>query len=138
MMAEPTDNRIEALARQKLEGKSYSEIRADLMDSGLSETEVSSLIRQVDKKVLQEAVEGNRTDRAGQLYRVGLVFAVGGLIISIVFNLGVIPVNLPALVVYTPFIAGILLMFYGRMQQRKKPPAQAKGPGPIRRRRPFK
>ncbi|MFH0759457.1 MAG: hypothetical protein V2B15_19375 [Bacteroidota bacterium] len=132
------DIRIEELARQKLEGKSYSEIRADLLASGLSGTEVSSLIRQVDNKVLQSAVEGNRADRASKLYRVGLVVAIGGLVLSIMFNLGLIAVNLPAMAVYAPFIAGILLMFYGRMQQRKQPQAQAKGPGPIRSRRPFK
>lgn len=138
MMAEPTDNRIESLARQKLEGKSYGEIRAELLGSGLSETDVSRLIRQVDEKVLEETVTFSRTDRAGQFYRVGLVFAIGGLILSILFNLGLVAVNLPALAVYSPFIAGILLMFYGRMQQRKQPPVQAKGPGPIRSRRPFK
>jgi hypothetical protein len=137
-MTDQIDNRIEELARQKLEGRSYSEIRADLLASGLSGIEVSNLIRQVDEKVLEETVTGSRTDRAVQLYRVGLVIAIGGLILTILFNLGLIPVNLPALAVYAPFIAGILLMFYGRMQQRKQSPAQAKGPGPIRSRRPFK
>jgi len=137
-MEENPENMIEALARQKLEGRSYSEIRAELLDSGLSGTEVSNLIRQVDEKVLEETVTVSRTDIAGQLYRVGLVFAIGGLILSIIFNLGLVAVNLPALAVYAPFIAGILLMFYGRMLQRKKSPAQAKGPGPIRSRRPFK
>jgi len=137
-MAEKIDQRIDELARQKLDGKSYSEIRAELLDSGLSETEVSSLIRQVDEKVLKEAVLGSKTDRSNLLYRAGLFLAIGGLLISVVFNLGFVKVNLPELAVYAPFITGILVMFYAKMQQRRQAQTKAKGPGPIRRQRPFK
>jgi hypothetical protein len=41
-------------------------------------------------------------------------------------------------VVYAPFIAGILLMFYGRMMQRRQPEKKKEGTGAIRRKRPFK
>lgn len=137
-MVKTTDYNIEKLVREKLGGKSYSEIRSELFESGLSEEEVSSLIRQVDQKVLEATTREGKMDRARQWYRAGLFLAITGLIISIAYNAGIILGNLPALAVYSPFIVGILVMFYGRMMQRRRPGSLEKGPGPIRRKRPFK
>lgn len=132
------EERIEILVREKLEGKSYTEIRASLLDSGLSKEEISDLIRKVDEKVLEETLRGNRMEMPKKIYRAGLILAITGLIISILFNAGLILTNTAPLIVYTPFLLGILLMFYGRMARRREPPAADTGPGPIRRRRPFK
>lgn len=129
--------RIEELAREKLGGKSYSEIREELKSEGMAAGEISQLIRQVDEKVLKETLEQGSRQKTQQWYRWGLVMAVVGLILSIGYNAGIILSRFPALLVYSPFLAGILLMFYGRMQQRKKPDS-ADGPGPIRKKRPYK
>ena len=137
-MAKFSESRIEELAREKLEGKSYSEIRSELLASGLSDDAVSSLIRQVDEKVLAAATSEDKMGRATQWYRSGLFLAIAGLIISIAYNAGIILGNIPALAVYSLFIAGILVMFYGRMLQRRQPGNCEKGPGPIRKRRPYK
>ena len=113
------ENRIEELAREKMAGKSYSTIREELSESGMTAEEISHLIRQVDERVLSEtAIQGN-PNRAQQWYRFGLILAVIGLILSIAYNAGIILENLPALLIYSPFFAGILLMIYGRFQQRK-------------------
>lgn len=130
--------RIEALAREKLEGKSYSEIRAELKASGMPEEEISLLIRKVDEKVLADTIAEGKPDKVQQWYRGGKILAVAGLALSIVFNVGLILQNLPPLVVYAPFIAGILLMFYGRLLQRRQPNKEKKGPSPIRNKRPYK
>ncbi|MCK5066284.1 MAG: hypothetical protein KAR16_02540 [Bacteroidales bacterium] len=132
------NNRIEELAREKLEGKSYSRIREELRASGMVAEEVSRLIRQVDERVLSETVEQGERHRAQQWYQAGLILAVAGLILSIGYHAEMILTNLPSLAVYSPFIAGILLMFYGRMVQRKRPDPSPKGPGPIRKKRPYK
>jgi hypothetical protein len=132
------DNRIEELVREKLEGKSYSKIREELKDSGMSPEEISQLIRLVDQRVLKETVEQGNRQRTQQWYRWGLVLAVAGLILSIVYKAGMVLTHLPAIVVYSPFIAGILLMFYGRMMQRKRTDPTPGGPGPIRKKRPYK
>ena len=129
---------IEELAKEKLGGTSYGEIRAELKESGMSPDEIKRLIRQVDERVLAEAVSHVQADKARQWYRVGLVLAVAGLALSIAFNAGILLRGLPPLAVYTPFLAGILLMFYGRLLQRRKPDTEQKGPGPIRRKRPYK
>ena len=129
--------RIEELAREKLGGKSYSEIREELKSEGMTTGEISQLIRQVDEKVLKETLEQGSQQKIQQWYRWGLVLAVAGLILSIGYNAGMILKRFPALLVYSPFLAGILLMFYGRMQQRKKPD-RTDGPGPIRKKRPYK
>ena len=132
------DPRIEDLVREKLEGKSYSNIREELGASGMSPEEIALLIRQVDKRVLRETVELGDKQRKPQWYRLGLILAVAGLLLSIAYKRGMIMTHLPALAVYAPFLAGILLMLYGRMLQRKKPDPIPKGPGPIRKKRPYK
>lgn len=130
--------RIEELVRQKLEGRSYTEIRTELEESGLSSDEINTLLRKVDEKVLEEAVKEGIPDKAGQWHRIGLALAVLGLLLTIAFNLGAVLHGFPPLAVYSPFIAGILLMFYGRMVQRRKPEKKEEGTGAIRRKRPFK
>lgn len=137
-MRELSKEEIEQLSRQKLEGKSYSELRADLANSGLSTEEVSKRIRQVDEIVLKAETEQKHSAKARQWHRIGMVLAVCGLLISIAFNVGFILTGFPPWLVYSPFFAGILLMFYGRKQQRKQPELYKKGPGRIRSKRPYK
>lgn len=137
-MEKKQEKLIEELAGEKLEGKSYSEIRSELMESGMSADEISKIIRQVDEKVLAEATSGAMPDKAKQIYRGGLILAVTGLAISIAFNAGLILKSFTPLAVYAPFLAGILLMFYARLLQRRKPDDKPKGPGPIRKKRPYK
>jgi hypothetical protein len=132
------EHKIEELARQKLEGKSYTEIREELRASGMKEEELGLLIRKVDDRVLKETLEQGERQRTPQYYRWGLVLAVAGLILSILYNAGLVFTGLPALAVYAPFLLGILLMFYGRMVQGKKPASTSRGPGPIRKKRPYK
>lgn len=132
------ENRIEELVREKIDGKSYSTIREELSESGMTAGEISSLIRQVDEKVLSESAKQGDRERAQQWYRFGLILAVTGLILSIVYNAGIIFENLPALLLYSPFFAGILVMFYGRAIKRKQSAPPDKGPGAIRKRRPYK
>ncbi len=137
-MEKDLDKLIEELAEEKLKGYSYSEIRAELKESGMSPEKISKLIIKVDEKVLAETVSKAQPDKAQQWYRVGLILAVIGLALSIAFNAGIILQNLPSLAVYAPFLAGILLMFYGKMLKRRKPDTEPKGPSPIRKKRPYK
>ena len=132
------ENRIEELAREKLEGKSYTKIREELRASGGEEEELGRLIRQLDERVLKETQEQGERQRSPNHYRWGLVLAVAGLILSILYNAGLVLPRLPAWAAYSPFLAGILLMFYARMKQRKKSASASRDPGPIRRRRPYK
>jgi hypothetical protein len=137
-MVDLPEIRWEELAREKLEGKSYSEIRAELAGSGLTEEEVSRIIRKVDEIVLKAETGKKQQERSRLWYRAGLFLAVLGLIIAIAFNAGIILENLSALLVYSPFLAGILVMLAGKMMRRRQPGTHEGGPGPIRKRRPFK
>jgi len=133
-----SESRIEELVREKMEGKSYSLIHEELSGSGMNEEEISLLIRQVDERVLSETVKQVAPDRAQQWYRSGMVLAVIGLILTIAYNAGIILKNFPALLIYSPFIAGILVMFYGRFLQRRQPSPGDSGTGAIRSKRPYK
>jgi hypothetical protein len=107
-MSTDSESRIEELAREKMEGKSYSSIRNELEESGMNDGEISFLLRQVDERVLGETVKQGDRDRAQQWYRTGLI------------------------------LAGILVMFYGRSLRKKQSASTDKGTGAIRRKRPFK
>jgi hypothetical protein len=133
-MVDLPEIRWEELAREKLEGKSYSEIRAELAGSGLTEEEVSRIIRKVDEIVLKAETGKKQQERSRLWYRAGLFLAVLGLIIAIAFNAGIILENLSALLVYSPFLAGILVMLAGKMMRRRQPGTHEGGPGPIRKR----
>ena len=137
-MSKVTESKIEELAREKMEGKSYSTIRDELSESGMADSEITNLIRQVDERVLSQTLKQASPDRAQQWYRSGLVLAVIGLILTIAFNAGIILKNLPAMVIYFPFFAGILVMAYGRYQQKKHSAPSETGTGTIRRKRPYK
>ena len=132
------ESRIEELVGEKLAGKSYSTIREELVKSGMSDKEISNLIRQVDERVLSETVKLGDRDRAQHWYRIGLILAVIGLILSIAYNAGILLENLPALLIYSPFFVGILVMFYGRSLQKKQSVPTDNGTGAIRRKRPYK
>lgn len=137
-MSSDIDSRIETLVREKMEGKSYSTIREELAGSGMSDEEISRLIRQVDERVLSETVkEGNR-GKVKQLYRIGLILAIAGLILSIAYNAGIIMKGLHAMLAYSPFLVGILIMIYARTLQRKQSDPPDNGTGAIRKRRPYK
>ena len=123
---------------QKLEGKSYSDIRAQLTESGSTEEEVIHAIKEIDKKVLQAEIEQGHRDQSRSWNRIGLILAIVGLLLTIGSNTGLILKDIPRLVVYGPFFAGILLMIYGKMLVRKTPDPFKNGPGRIRSKRPYK
>jgi Flp pilus assembly protein TadB len=137
-MHKDSDQRLEELAQQKLDGKSYSDIRKDLAKSGMKEEEISRLIRQVDERVLKETLDQGKRQQTKQWHLRGLILAVAGLLLTILYKAGLVFTQVPALLVYTPFLFGVLLMFYGRMLQRRALDQSSKGPSPIRKKRPYK
>jgi hypothetical protein len=132
------DSDIQELVQRKLDGESYSQIRTDLAERGLKDEEIKDVIREVDEQVLQAETGQRAQDHARRWYLTGLVIAIAGLILSIAFNGGYILTHLPPWLVYCPFLAGIVIMFYGRMLQRRKPSSTKKGSDRIRSKRPYK
>ena len=132
------DSRIESLAKQKMDGKSYSAIREELAASGMSDEEIRKLIRQVDERVLNKTVQDSAKEKVQLWYRIGLIVAIGGLVLSIAYNAGLVLRSFPAWLAYSPFLAGIVLMIYARALQRKQSGPQDTGTGAIRKRRPYK
>lgn len=132
------DKEIEILVRQKLEGESYTQIRTDLTDRGLSEEEIRATIREVDERVLRTEIELGKRNRSRSIYWVGLALAIIGLLLAVGSNAGIILRDVPRWIVYSPFFAGILLMFYARMLQRRQVNPLATDSDRIRRKRPYK
>lgn len=132
------ESRIETLVREKMGGKSYSTIRKELAEAGMSDEEISRLIRQVDDRVLSETVLQGSRKKVQHWYRTGLILAIAGLILAIAYNGGILMKELPAWLAYSPFLTGIILMIYARTLQRKQSDPPDDGSGPIRKRRPYK
>ena len=129
---------IDALVEQKLNGKSYSILRAQLSEQGFSENEIRETITKVDEKVLQAEIGVKHLGKTRQWYRTGFVLAVLGIILTLSASRGIFLEGLPKWIIYSPFFAGILIMFYGRKSQRQQPGLYEKGPGRIRKKRPYK
>lgn len=132
------DSRIETLAKEKMGGKSYSSIRKELSESGMPEEEIKSLIRLVDERVLSETMKDGSKEKVRLWYRIGLFVAIGGLVLSIAYNSGILMGEQPAWLAYSPFFAGVVIMIYARALQRKQSGPPDTGTGAIRRRRPYK
>lgn len=129
---------IEEMVQQKLEGESYTQIRSNLSNQGLTDEEIKSTIRLVDEGVLRSEIEQGNQNRAKSWYRIGIALSVAGLMLTIGANAGWIFQGIPRWAVYSPFFAGILLMIYGRRQLQKQANPFEKGPGNIRQKRPYK
>jgi hypothetical protein len=137
-MEKLSDSTIEEYVQQKLEGKSYSEIKSRLRESGLSDEAVREAIRQIDDRVLREEVSRVYLKRSRQIYWAGITLAILGLCITIAFNAGLLLAGRSRVLVYSPFFAGIILMAYARMMQRKTHDPFERKPGKIRNKRPNK
>jgi hypothetical protein len=132
------ESTIEEMVRQKLDGESYSRIRAELGEQGLSDQEIRQAIRIIDKKVLEAELNQKHLGRSKQWYRAGIFMASLGLILTIGINRRIILEDVPKWIAYAPFFAGIVMMLYARFSRQKPPGSPDPGPGPIRRRRPYK
>jgi hypothetical protein len=137
-MSAEGDSRIELLVKQKMDGKSYSTIREELAESGMPEEEIKKLIRQVDERVLSETMQNGTKEKVRLWYRIGLIVAIGGLVLSIAYNVGFALRGFPAWAAYSPFFVGIVVMIYARALQRKQSDPPDTGTGAIRKRRPYK
>jgi hypothetical protein len=132
------ENEIEELVERKREGKSYAEIRAELGERGLSEQEIRRAIRKIDEKVLDAELNQKQRSKSNQWYRVGIFIATLGLILTLGANRGIILEGVPKWIVYAPFFAGIVMMLAGRYAKPAPSGPKQSGPGPIRRKRPYK
>ena len=119
MMEKLPEGEIEKYVQQKLDGRSYSEIRSQLKESGLPDSGVTEAIRVIDEKVLEAETGRESRKQARRVYWAGLALAVAGLLISIAYNAGVFLTGWNRLIVYAPFFIGIVLMFYARRLQRR-------------------
>jgi len=77
------DQVLEDMVKQKLEGESYSQIKAELAKLGFSQKDISEAMNMIDDKVLRAEIEHVSLGRSKQFYRVGLILAVIGLVFTI-------------------------------------------------------
>ena len=137
-MEKLSENILDELVQQKLEGESYTRIRARLAEKGLSGEEIRTTIREVDERVLRAEIDRGRKERAKSWYWIGLALAITGLLFTIGSNAGWIFQGMPKWILYGPFFVGILLMYYGRRLQQKQLDPFNRRPERIRKKRPYK
>lgn len=132
------ESTYDELARRKLEGESYTAIRKELNEMGLSDEEIHEAIRRIDEKVLDSAMDQKQTVKLKQWYGAGVFLAILGLLLTLGASRGIILQGIPRWVVYIPFFIGMGLMAYGKYARPKPTPPAEKGPGRIQRKRPYK
>ncbi len=126
------------MAQRKLEGESYSEIRKELATYNLEGDELRRVMKMIDEQVLKEEMNRKAEGRNRQWYLAGVILASVGLLLTLGASRGIILSDMPRWIVYSPFFGGIALMLYSRYAGRKKSEPENEGPGPIRRKRPYK
>jgi hypothetical protein len=129
---------LNEMAARKLEGESYNKIRKELAESGLEGDELRKVMRMIDELVLKEEMNRKAEGRTRQWYWAGVILASVGLVLTLGSNRGIILANVPRWIVYSPFFGGIALMLYSRYSGRRRSETEKEGPGPIRRKRPYK
>ena len=98
---------------KKKDGMSFSHIRKDLEDKGLSNEQISVIIRSIDHKIITDEVSKSNKSIGKQMIFMGLVLTSLGLFITIATYSGFIDMGDQYLLSYGPIFGGIGLIAIG-------------------------
>ena len=95
---------------KKVAGMSFSEIRKELAVRGVDEEGIRIIIGSIDNKILSGEYSKLSNRQGSELFWMGLVFLVGGIILSIGSYMGWIGMGNYFFVAYGPVLGGASLM----------------------------
>ena len=98
---------------KKLDGMSLSEIRENLEKKGLSEEQVSVVIRSIDNKILRGVNNKAGNSFANEFIYIGLALILIGLFITIATYTGFISLGNRTVLMFGPILGGIGIMAMG-------------------------
>ena len=114
------DDRVEYCLEQKIKGKTYSYLREEMKAEGISEENISAIIKETDRQFLSELIDTGVVHES-RFYLIvgGLALIIIGVSISIATYYRAVksPYGGEYLIVYGPVLTGISMIFY---EQRKK------------------
>lgn len=112
---------IEKYAQQKLEGKSFSEIRNELKSINLTQDEINALIKEIDSEVLKREVENINEESGKEKLIIGYALLVIGLIITTLMYLGVINARLIYILGFGPILVGFYMVYKAKNKKKEEP-----------------
>ena len=103
----------EFLVKRK-NGMDISEIRKELLISGVDKEGVTIIVRSIDNKLLHGVLSKQEKNRKSQLFYSGLAIAIVGIIITIGSFFGYFGTGSYGVLVYGPVLGGASMMAAGR------------------------
>ena len=115
-----TQQEIESLAKRKIGGESYADIRRDLENRGFNEQQVRDIITQVDEVVLERETNppGRISTRSVRI--AGYVLASLGVLLYIGYYLQWWTASSYKMIIFLPMIAGLVLIWSARFVERRR------------------
>ena len=97
----------------------FDKVRPELIQRGLTEDEIKTIVRQVDDELQIRLISGQNP--SPQLIVIGIVILVVGLILTVGVYAGLFPSirSYIALFGYVPIVAGIAMIFVSLKRKRK-------------------
>ena len=112
---------IEKYAQQKLEGKSFSEIRNELKSINLTQDEINALIKEIDSEVLKREVENVNNEDGKEKLIIGYVLLIIGLIITTLMYLGIINAKFIYILGFGPILVGFYMVYKAKYKKKEEP-----------------
>jgi hypothetical protein len=100
----------------------FDRVRQELTAQRMSEDEIKSIVRGVDEALQQELVRGGTQSMRDNLFRIGLVLTVAGLLLTVATLAGFIePDGFGTFIAYGPLLIGISMIIAAKRSGRKRP-----------------
>lgn len=97
--------------REKIAGKDYSTIRAELTQKGFDDPEIKELISEIDEVLLKEEMNKSVLLKKTELKSIGIVLIVLGLFVTIGSFTGLIPMPGYFTILVGPITVGAFILF---------------------------
>ena len=107
------------IAKSQKEGFEIDQIRKELEPQGVSEEDISAIVRLVDNEIQKRAINTSVGNKSKELMGIGAVLTAVGLGITIATYTGVIQMGNSFMLMYGPIIGGISLFLTGWLQSKK-------------------
>ena len=114
-----TEQLIDYYYQKKQAGMGFGEIRKQLVDKGLDEETIKTIIRLIDNQILRDELKTAASRKARERIAIGATLTTVGLIVTVGSLLGFFNLGNTFILAYGPIIGGLGILGTGVAQSRK-------------------
>ncbi|WP_276369146.1 hypothetical protein [Chryseolinea sp. H1M3-3] len=109
---------------QRLSDKNFQiyDVRRELEQQKVEEEEIKIIVRAVDDELHHRLLHGNAGKTATQFIRIGFIFAIIGLILTILALSGILQMGRLVILAYGPFFIGLSMVLVGYLKRKTSNP----------------